>query len=399
MLSFDDALTALLGRIDALPSETVALAEADSRILAEDVFAPFDLPTFSASAMDGYALDARGAEAAAPLRVSGESRAGAAVTPLTAGTAQRISTGAEVPAGADRVVPQEQIELVDGQIVLRAPSKAGQHIRRQGEDVARGALTVTRGTRISPSTLGLLASLDRATVQVGRRPRVHVLCTGDELRAPGSPGRSGSIPDAISAALAAQCRRSGADVRGVSFAQDEAAQVERAVAEALVDVDLVLTVGGVSVGDHDWVRPALRSCGVELEFWKVAIKPGKPLAFGRAPQGGPWVLGLPGNPVSALLTFALFGVPLLHALAGAARPRPSTQRLPLARAVRHKEGRLEFLRARLDTSTEPPRVVPFENQASGALVTLAQTEVLGCIPSELGDVAEGTWIDVLPWVF
>jgi molybdopterin molybdotransferase len=398
MLDFESARALLLSRLSPLTTETIAVTDADRRVLAEDVSAPFDMPSFSASAMDGYALGRLTLAETGPyeLEIRGESRAGQPATPLVLGSVQRISTGAELPNGADCVVPQELVTVAAGRIRFESRPRAFEHVRRRGEDLQQGELGLGRGTRLHPAALGLLGALDRDRVEVTRRPRVRIVCTGDELRAPGSAARSGAIPDSISAALAALARRAGALVHAPRFVGDDREATALAIREGLEGTDLLLTVGGVSVGTHDWVRPALGAQGVELEFWKVAIKPGKPLAFGRAPAG-PWVLALPGNPASALITFALFGVPLLRTLQADSAPLPSLFRLPLGAPVRHKAGRLEFVRARLDLSNDTACVVPLDNQASGALTSLARADALLHIPAEFDDLAPGTRVEFMSW--
>jgi molybdopterin molybdotransferase len=246
-----------------------------------------------------------------------------------------------------------------------------------------------------PAALGLAASLDVTALAVGRRPRVTILCTGDELRAPGSVATAGKIPESVSPALAALASNACAEVRRLPPVADEGDATRRAIAAALSDTDLLLTVGGVSVGDHDWVRPALEAEGVSLDFWKVAIKPGKPLAFGRQAGGGAWVLGLPGNPASAVITFSLFGMPLLRALQGDREPLPKLVELPLAEDFEHKPGRLEFVRVRLEQRGAGAVVVPLQNQASGALTSLAWADALALAPGEVAAFAAGTPLQVL----
>jgi len=220
------------------------------------------------------------------------------------------------------------------------------------------------------------------------------LCTGDELRPPGSAPLPGKIPESVSPPLAALASLAAADVRRAPPVADEPDATRAAIAQALTGTDLLLTVGGVSVGDHDWVRPAHEAEGVTLDFWKVSIKPGKPLAFGRR-AGGAWVLGLPGNPASAVITFSLFGMPLLRALQGDREPLPKLAALPLATAVSHKTGRLEFVRARLELRGERLVVVPHENQASGAFTSLAWADALALVPAEVETLPEGALVSVL----
>jgi molybdopterin molybdotransferase len=253
-----------------------------------------------------------------------------------------------------------------------------------------GDVALANGTRVSPSSIAMLASLDCADVAVARTPRVAILPTGDELRAPGTPGGPASIAESNSPALAAMAERAGANVTVVAPVPDEIDRVKRAFDEALRTCDVLVTIGGVSVGERDVVKEALEACGVRLDFWRVAIKPGKPLAVGR--RDDKIVLGLPGNPVSAMVTFALFGVPLLRAMQGdrAALPRPS--RAKLAAPVAHKTGRLELARARV--SREGVTVLP--NQASGAIVGLCRADVLAVIPADVERLEAGADVDVFP---
>ncbi|HTQ08201.1 MAG TPA: gephyrin-like molybdotransferase Glp [Polyangiaceae bacterium] len=397
MLDFEDARARLLAAVERLPSERVALERAHGRVLAEPVIAASPLPPFSYSAMDGYALATSDLAGAGPfeLGVRGESRTGRPAEPLVPGAACAISTGAELPSGADAVVPREDAERTGDAIALTRRPKPGQHIRRAGEDLAVGGVALVPGMRLGPAALGLAASLDATELGVAVRPRVTILCTGDELRAPGSAPKPGKIPESVSPSLAALAALTGAEVRRLPPVADEPAPTRRAIAEGLGETDLLLTVGGVSVGEHDWVRPALEAEGVTLDFWKVAIKPGKPLAFGRRAGGGAWVLGLPGNPASAVITFMLFGMPLLRALQGDREPLPKTLSLPLAAPFEHKPGRLEFVRARIERHAGTQAVVPLVNQASGALTSLAWADALALIPADLAALPAGQPVEVL----
>ncbi len=397
MLSFFEARQLLLERVEPLDPESVALGAALGRVLARALIAPSSIPAFSASAMDGYAVGAASLSGASSweLEVIGESRTGRAASPLVPGSAQQISTGAEMPAGADAVIPRELIDASEGRIRSSEAVRPGQHVRQRGEDLQVGERALAAGTRLGAAALGLAASLDQTELAVARRPRVTILCTGDELRPPGSAAVPGKIPDSISIALAALAQSAGAVVTLGDFVADEREATSAAIAQALNGADLLLTVGGVSVGDHDWVRPALEGQGVELSFWKVAIKPGKPIAVGRRSGRGPWVMALPGNPASALITFALFGLPLLRALQGDGSPLPAALRLPLGAACRHKLGRLEFSRARLVPSVAGLIVLPLANQASGALTSLAWCDALALLPAEQESFEAGSLVDVL----
>jgi molybdopterin molybdotransferase len=397
MLTFEQARALLLARAKPLGTERLPLSVAERRVLAWPVVAPGDLPPFSYSAMDGYALRAEALVGSGPftLPVSGESRTGRAPSALTRGAAARIFTGAELPHGADTIIAQEDVERHLDTITFRAAPRPGQHVRRAGEDLARGGTALERGKRLGAADLALLSSLDVTEVEVALKPRVTVLATGDELRSVGSPPSSGKIPDSLSLPLGALAALAGADVRVAPFVRDDARATEAAVAAALRGTDVLVTIGGVSVGDHDLVRPALEASGVHLDFWKVAIKPGKPIASGVHVPTGAIVLAVPGNPASALVTFILFGVPLLRALQGDDHPAPRTIRLPLAVPYRKKAGRLEFVRAVLDDGPSGPFVRPLDNQASGALTSLAWSTALAMIPAEAEELAAGASVEVL----
>lgn len=389
MLTFDEARTRILAEAPRLAAEDVSLATCLGRVLAEDVTAGAPLPPFDYSAMDGYALRAADATAPCTLPVVGESRAGVVPDPLTLGATARIFTGAPLPAGADAILPQEDVERRGDTIVIAAPPVAGRHIRRAGEDLKIGAVALARGTRLAANQLALLATLDRTHVRVARAPRVVILATGDELRDPGTPARPGSVVDSNAPLLVALCQRVGA-VAEARRAPDDLDAIRGAIRAALTEADLLITVGGVSVGDHDHVRDALAAEGVALDFWKVAIKPGKPLAFGKL--GERRVLGLPGNPAAAFATFTAFVAPLLRAMQGDARPCARTVPLRLSRAAKAGPGRLELARARLVVEEGELRVAVLENQASGAVTSVAWAEAIVPIPAG-STFAAGTLVE------
>jgi molybdopterin molybdotransferase len=397
MLSFDEARGRLLGGVVRLPHEHVALEDASGRVLAEDLRAEHGLPPFDHSAMDGYALRVAdlGHWSAWTLPVVGESAAGKPSEALASGAACRIFTGAELPRGADAVVMQEDVIADVGRITLRARPKLGQHIRRAGEDLAAGSLAMHAGSRISAVALALAAMLDRPLLVVSRRPRVTILCTGDELRTPGQPARRGSISESNSVALAALARQAGAMVRVASRVGDNIDALRRAVEQALNDTDVLVTVGGVSVGVHDVVKPALEQAGVTMDFWKVAIKPGKPLAVGSI--GATHVLGLPGNPASALVTFVLFGMPLLRALQGDTHPFAPALPATIASARKRSVDRVEFVRARLRTGDGILIVEAHDNQASGSAINLADSDGLAIVMPGEAPLREGSIVDFLRW--
>jgi molybdopterin molybdotransferase len=397
MRTFDEARTALLSEVIRVSGERVRLAEAAGRVLAEDLVARDPLPRFDHSAMDGYAVATADLSGDGPweLPVSDESRAGAEAAPLREHTACRVSTGAPIPERADAVIPQELVHRDEGIIRFADRPKAGQHVRRAGEDVARGASALAAGTRLSAGALALAAMLDRAELLVARRPRVTILCTGDELRAPGDEARPASIPESNSAPLAALAHQAGAVVRVAPIARDEPRATLRAVEQALEGTDVLLTVGGVSVGDHDVVRPALERAGVRIDFWRVAIKPGKPLAVGRG--AGAYVLGLPGNPAGAIVTFTVFGMPLLRAMQGDRRPLPMTLPVRLATARRRPPDRLELVRATLHEQGGALSARVHDNQSSGAATSLAHSDGLAFVPPGEGTLDAGARVDFVRW--
>jgi molybdopterin molybdotransferase len=401
MISFDEAEKRFLalGLETSLGAERVAIDAASGRVLAEELRSPADLPAFDYSAMDGYAVAVASFDGAGPwtLPVLGESRTGGMPDDLLPGCACRIFTGAPIPRGADAVVMQERVTRAGDRATFDAKPKGGAHIRRRGEDLARDAVAIARGTRLRPAHIGLAATCDRAWVEVARRPIVTILSTGDELRAPGTPaapGRETSIPESNGVALRAMAERAGAIARIAPIVQDDREATERAVAVALEGGDVLVTVGGVSVGEHDWVRPALEGIGVTLDFWKVAIKPGKPLVLGR--RGRSIVIGLPGNPASAMITFALFGLPLLRAMQGDRAPVAPRRRARCMNGfARAEAGRTEFVRATLTRGDDGETwAIPLGNQASGATSSLASADALLRIPAEVTRVANGDGCEI-----
>jgi molybdopterin molybdotransferase len=347
--------------------------------------------------MDGYALALGDLVGGAPWRlpVVGESSAGLQAPALSPQSSSRIFTGAAVPRGADAVVAQENVVRTGDTIELKERPRPGQNIRRSGEDMPRGALALPSGTRLAAGALALAGMLDAGEVVVATRPRVTILCTGSELRSPGTPPRPATIPESNSAPLAALARQAGAIVRVAPIARDDVDTIERAIESALDGADVLVTVGGVSVGDHDVVRPALERAGVTLDFWRVAIKPGKPLVVGR--RAATRVLGLPGNPASAMVTFALFGMPLLRGLQGDARPIAPPWRARLAARRKRTPGRFEFVRARLHVGEDGLVAVADDNQSSGAATSLATSDGLALVPPGDGAIDAGAWVDFVRW--
>jgi molybdopterin molybdotransferase len=393
-LLLGEALRRCLDGLGPLGTARIALRDAPGRVLAADVTALHDLPGYDYSAMDGYAVRAADlAPAALPatLPVAFVAAAGATSLPsLPPGACARIFTGAPIPDGADAVVMQEDVTLHPEGCRFEKPVRPGQHLRRRGEDLRAGQVALAAGTRVTPWMLPLLASSERPTVTVARAPRMAVVLTGDELRPPGSAPRPGSVVDSIGPALEALGAQAGATVRVLEPARDDLDALRATVRDALAGSDLVVTVGGVSVGDRDHVKAALEAEGVALSFWRVAIKPGKPLCVGEAP-GTRRVLGLPGNPSSALLTFALFGMPTLRALQGDARPQSPWDVCTLRGPLRRKGGRMEFLRARLHRDSDGSLSAEvLANQSSGAATAFAWGDALVVLDAALDDIPEGT---------
>lgn len=382
LMPVEAALQRLLAMAEATPiveTQRVALAEAAGRVLAEPLIAGLDLPPWPNSAMDGYAL--RLADwTGEPLPVSQRIQAGSAPEPLQAGSCARIFTGAPMPLGADTVEMQENAVLGDdGRVRFSEPLQLGQNVRAQGQETRIGDEVLPVGTRLGPIELGLVASLGIAELSVRRRMRVAVLSTGDELVEPGQPLGPGQIYNSNRRLLIAWLQRLGCAVVDAGILVDDLERTRAALA-ALGDVDLILSTGGVSVGEADFLGVALREEG-ELALWKLAIKPGKPLTCGHF-RGVP-VIGLPGNPASTLVTFALLARPYLLRRLGVQRVEPLGFHVP-AGFVWGKPGkRREYLRARLENG----RVLPYPNQSSGVLRSAAWAE-------GFAEVLEGTTLAI-----
>ncbi|MDG9929992.1 MULTISPECIES: gephyrin-like molybdotransferase Glp [unclassified Pseudomonas] len=351
-------LLALAEQAEALPCEDVLLEQADRRVLAVDLVASLDLPPWPNSAMDGYALrhaDWRGES----LPVSQRILAGQAPGPLQPGTCARIFTGAPMPEGADTVEMQENAEEAEGRVRFTQPLRPGQHVRPQGQETRAGERVLQAGTRLGPVELGLAASLGQALLTVRRKARVAVVSTGDELVEPGRPLAPGQIYNSNRSLLIAWLRRLGCEVRDAGILPDDPRRT-REVLAGQADMDLILSTGGVSVGEADCLGQVLREEG-ELTLWKLAIKPGKPLTCGHF-RGVP-VLGLPGNPASTLVTFALLARPYLLRRMGVQAVEPLSVEVPAGFAWSRAGNRREYLRARLEAG----RAVLYANQSSGVL--------------------------------
>ena len=390
LLPMEAALQRLLALADAAPieqAEQVALAEADGRVLAEPLIAGLDLPPWANSAMDGYALRLADWEGQ-PLPVSQRIQAGTAPEPLQPGTCARIFTGAPLPEGADTVEMQENVEVDEaGCVHFREALKAGQNVRSQGQETRAGECVLPAGTRLGPIELGLAASLGAAQLAVRRRLRVAVLSTGDELVEPGQTLGPGQIYNSNRRLLIAWLQRLGCAVVDAGILPDDLQRTREALG-ALGAVDLILSTGGVSVGEADYLGLALREAG-ELALWKLAIKPGKPLTFGHY-QGVP-VIGLPGNPASTLVTFGLLARPYILRRLAVQRVEPLGFVVPAGFTWSKPGKRREYLRARLENG----RVVPYANQSSGVLRSAAWAEGLAEV-MEGSTLAEGDALRFIP---
>ena len=378
----------VLAAVEPLGSEPVPLLEALGRVLAEDVSSPEALPPFDSSAMDGFAVRAG---LAAELPLVGESRAGRpAGRALEAGEAMVISTGAVLPGGADAVVPVERAERAGGRV--RVPESApGLNVRRAGEDLAAGEVAVRAGSALGPAELGVLASLGVVEARCARRPRVAVLCTGDELVAVGEPLGPGQIRNSNAVTLGAQAERAGAEVVVRGVVRDDFEGTVAALGEALSAADVLCVSGGVSVGPHDHVKPALAALGVEERFWGVALKPGKPTWFGVAPRA--LVFGLPGNPVSAMVTFHLFVRPALRRMLGA-EPADTRASAVLDVAVPRLAPREQVLRCTLRAEGDGWHVAPTKQQGSHVLTSMVGAAAFALVPAGEGEQAAGSRVEI-----
>jgi molybdopterin molybdotransferase len=389
MLSIEDAQRRILERVERLGSERAPLVDAVGRVLAEDLTAGRALPPFDNSAMDGYAV--RGADLATGpgvrLRVVGESRAGAGtLPPVGAGEALRIFTGAPMPPGADTVVMQEVIERDGDEITIVKPPELAANVRYAGEDIAAGDVALRRDTVVDAGAVGLACALGRTALAVVARPRVAILATGDELREPDEPLGAGEIVSSNSYALAAQIAEAGAVPVFLGIARDEKGSIRDCLERGL-RCDVVLSSGGVSVGDYDLVRTVLDELGWESAFWKVNIKPGKPLSFGWL-RGVP-IIGLPGNPASSMVTFELFVRPVLRRMQAHRSPfRPEVSAALTADYVK-SDVRVHVVRCRAARVGASLALEPLTKQGSGMLTSMVGVDALALIDGPPRTLAAG----------
>jgi molybdopterin molybdotransferase len=372
----------------------VPLLDARGRIAAEDAASAVDLPPFDRSAMDGFAVRAADVEVGASLRLAGAVAAGeAAGSEVEPGTAVGITTGAALPPGADAVLRVEDAAAGDGVVVPQAPVRPGAHVRYRGEDARAGEVLAPAGARLDVARLTALASAGVGDVAVHRRARVHVLATGSELLPVGAPPEPGRIHESNRLTLQLLAEHHGADVTVHPVVGDDLEATRAAVAAGL-DGDLLAVTGGVSVGTHDHVRAAFADCGVEEVFWRVRLKPGKPLWFGR--RGDALVFGLPGNPLSTLACFLLFLGPALRRLHGEADAGPAFSRATLTVPARADDGRTTLLTAVLASGPDGGLLAtPTEQQGSHLTGTLAGTQGFVVAPHDAGTMPAGTAVDIV----
>ncbi len=386
LITIAEARQRVLSAARPLGTEQVAIHEARNRVLAVDLRAAGDVPPFACSAMDGYAVVP--GNAGRTLTVIGESRAGTpSTTALGDGSAIRISTGGAIPDGATAVVPQENVEVRNGTILTHAEVAVGDHLRGAGEDMRSGETVLRAGKLLGAADLGAAVSAGAAELTVYRRPRAQVLCTGDELRAPGEPLGPGEIHNSNAPMLDALAAAEGAIVGAAQRLPDDRAATEAGLASALETADVVIISGGVSVGPHDHVKAALAELGVEEVFWRVALQPGKPTWFGR--RGAVLVFGLPGNPVSAVVTFSVFVRPALAALQGRTEEPLLEPEAVLGTSIRRNPDREQAVRVRLERRNGQLVAMPTGPQGSHIVTSLLGADALAFVPAGEGQLEAG----------
>lgn len=396
MISVADATARILAAVKPTTAELIPLSQGLGRVLSHDIIAARTQPPFAVSAMDGYALRAACASTV-PVTVPciGSIAAGTGFTrSLGPGEAVRIFTGAPLPEGADCVVIQENTTVPEpGFVTILDPATTGKHVRRAGIDFTAGQDRIPAGTRLSPRHLGLAAAMNRPWLTVHRRPRVAILPTGDEVALPGDPIGPYQIVSSNGIALAALIEAAGGIPVSLGIARDDRASL-MALAAGAHGADLLITTGGASVGDHDLVHAALTEAGLKTDFWKIAMRPGKPLMFGSL--GTMPFLGLPGNPVSALVCGLLFLIPLIHRMHGLDTTGPEAESAVLGLDLPANDHRQDYLRARLERDESRGLIViPYHRQDSSVLTNLAQADCLLCRPPHDPALSVGTSVKII----
>ncbi|MGY4026352.1 molybdopterin molybdotransferase MoeA [Aeromonas rivuli] len=396
LLPLSDALASMLKRLDcSCDAESVALPQALGRILADDILSPLSVPPFDNAAMDGYAVRLTDLAAGTPLKVAGKAFAGQPYQgEWPAGHCIRIMTGAPVPLGTEAVVMQEETTAEGDKVLFLSQPVVGQNVRRRGEDIREGASVLGAGTRLSPRELPLLASLGIATLRVRRPLKVAIFSTGDELKPVGTPLAHGDIYDSNRYGVRAMLARMGVDCLDLGIIPDDPAALRAAFLKADSEADALITTGGVSVGEADFTKQLLEELG-EIGFWKLAIKPGKPFAFGRLPHT--WFFGLPGNPVSAMVTFDQLVQPALARLAGQRWAPPLRIEAIASEPLKKSPGRLDFQRGILSQGPDGLTVRSTGSQDSGVFSSLARANCYIVLEQARGKVAAGETVTVEPF--
>jgi molybdopterin molybdotransferase len=404
ILKFEQALAHIENSIEPLrSSEQVNIHCALDRVLARNVASPINVPPYDNSAMDGYAImhrdlsDAKQAGSQqVQLKTVATIMAGAPFQgELVPGQCARIMTGAKIPRGADTVVMQEMVKVDGDTVTFKTDHKPGENVRRTGEDMATGDVVLHQGHNITPADLGLLASLGISEVQVFRKLRIAFFSTGDELKPVGSVLQEGQIYDSNRYSLYAMLTRFGADVLDMGAIPDDRGATQAAFATAAANADVLITTGGVSVGEADFVKETLERQG-DVKFWKLAMKPGKPLTFGRIDHC--WFFGLPGNPVSAMVTFYQLVLPGLQKLSGQQKREPTTIKVPCVSTLSKKPGRIEFQRGILERDSQGQLVVKsVGGQGSHMMSSMSKANCFIILPLECGNVEPGSKVEVQPF--
>jgi len=391
--SFAAARSIILQSVSVLPSEPVALPDLVGRVIAEKIRAPWDMPRWNNSAMDGFAVRAEDCVANRPLTIDGYIPAGGNVEGLSVkpGVAVKIMTGAPAPTGCDAIVPVEETAEKDGRLVITARVRPGDHLRIRGEDVRQDELVIDAGTVLRPAEINMLAAFGYRTVDVFRRAKVAILSTGDELVEPGEEIGPGQIYNSNDYSIAAAVRELGGEPLLLGIAGDDHASLAGKI-NAGLEADALITTAGVSMGDRDLVCDVLQSLGVERRFWKVDIKPGRPTAFGL--KNGKPVFSLPGNPVSSMITFDQFVRPALLKMMGHQRVIMPSVRAVMQETVTKKPGRVQFLRVRVVDDGKMLRASSSGDQNTGILRTLLRANGIAFLPADLEQVTAGEEVDV-----
>ncbi|MBC7350081.1 MAG: molybdopterin molybdotransferase MoeA [Candidatus Aminicenantes bacterium] len=405
MIPYEKARNLVMEKAQVLGKEKVKLLEALGSVAAEEVRSKISVPPFRNSAVDGYAVrseDTVGEGRLTRLKLLAEQPAGDYYRKkLGRGQAVKVMTGAPVPAGADAVIPLEETEEDDDFVILKRQFRRGENVRAAGEDVAKGTVTIKKGMVLKPPHLGLLAACGFNKIMVYRKPRVVVLITGNELCRPGERLKPGKIYDSNSTILQALIKTSGAELLGLKWVRDELKSLVAALKSAARRADIIITSGGVSVGDYDLVKTAAWRTGAREVFWKVAQKPAKPLAFYELKKGrkSTWIFGLPGNPGAIMISFVEYVWPFIKKCSGLKDFWPREVEAELTAPYKKKRGRLNFVRVRLSQTGNVWQATPLGQQESGIISSLAQTDGLALIPAEADLMPEGTRVKVhlLDW--